>query len=328
MKNLFICIFVLCNCQLTIAQTLAIELSIDWKEQETFFNLGRLKNQTKANIPYLTIRYKNLTDESIYFFNGLNEVSDTLELWPFIMPQTHILRDLDIKTALKHSDTTLFFGNYNVFINERIGWFFAEKNKFSNHIIDSLKIHNLSQKIAYYEKEKMENPNNYSVDTLVEFLYYLQTIFYYQDIITRKYPNKQLLFFNNPNKKKISMEKARNILNKEDKKAMKQLVKQRRPYSDSEIAQGIIPVGIKNKLIFLRPQEEYTMHFNLISFYLLGGNFIFNMKWLKGTNKAFYLYYDKDGTTWHRDITMPEKLNGYKFFIGDVDIESVELNVK
>ncbi|MCL2753910.1 MAG: hypothetical protein FWE44_07165 [Defluviitaleaceae bacterium] len=328
MKKILVCIVTIIGFQVAFAQGLSIELSLVWKEQETFFNFGRLRNHSKANIPYLTITYKNLTDEKLYFFNGLNIASDTSEQWPFFIPNTRVLSDLEMTMILKRADSTLFFSTYNVFVNVQAGWGLAEETELSTHIIDSLKTHDLLQAITHQERKRMNSHHNYSIDTMIEILSYLQTIFYYQNIITRKKTNKQLSFFNNPNKKQISIEKAKKIATKENKKMINQFRKRRHPYSDHEIAQGIIPVDIKNQLVFLRPQEEYIMRFNLISFYLLGGNFIFNMRWFGGSNKFFYLFYDDEGAVWHRDITMPKELNGYKFFMEDVNIGSIELNVK
>ncbi len=329
MKKFVVYLCVLIRIQSVFAQSLSIDLSIAWKDKESFCSFGRIKNLSSINIPYLTVKYKNLTNQSIYFFNGLGNFRDEnySELEPFIIPKG-VLSDMDMERGLKQTNTTLFDNTYKVYINYLFEWFFEEGEKninLSKHTIDSLS--DLKRFFNYENEKKMESAK-YAVDSLIDYLSYVQNIFYYERRIAKIAPSKQLLFFDDPNKKKISIDKARDMISKKDQKRDKRYLQLRRYYSNSEINSGEFPIDIKNQLVFLKPQEEYIIQFDLISFYVLGGHFIFYMKWKNETNHAIYSSYDKKSKSfWYHDIFMPEEVNGYKYFTGNIDIDPVELKI-
>ena len=132
------------------------------------------------------------------------------------------------------------------------------------------------------------------------------------------YPNKQLLTYNDA-KKLIYNSKPVEYFLKEFKTN----------YKDSDINANMIMSDLINNFVFLKEKQVYLEQFNLIGFYITGGNFKFSV-----SDSTLYDFVYTDPTfnekekRWiYQKKNLPEIINGYYLYKGNFNTNSVYLEI-
>jgi len=76
-------------------------------------------------------------------------------------------------------------------------------------------------------------------------------------------------------------------------------------------------------LIFLKPKSEYTETYNLVGFWYVGGNYLFEIEEIKD---YFFTYPDYKKTL-YKDF-FPMNLNGYKLYEGNIIANEIYLEIQ
>jgi hypothetical protein len=90
-----------------------------------------------------------------------------------------------------------------------------------------------------------------------------------------------------------------------------------------DISPDAILKNANKDFVFLKPEESYTENYNLIGFYLIGGNYEFYLPKHYFVN---YVYVDSlQIPILSQKMNLPKQINGYKLYSGDFKCNSVSV---
>ncbi|OFX34739.1 MAG: hypothetical protein A2X08_00990 [Bacteroidetes bacterium GWA2_32_17] len=281
------------------SQCLSIELSIEWKSENNVLKI--IENQDLICVPYLTITYRNNTEKNIYLLKTINNISK----YPIISSTISLNTKMDLSEQVeKH--LTFFDEEFNVYIGKSCyfggGWEILGRNIDRNSEYEGSVIQNVICDI--YEILKTQELLNNINDK------YKLSCF--------NYSNKQILTYNEASKfiyenHSIEFYKNEVILN----------------YKDTDITNEKIINELKNNFVFLKEKQVYSEQFNLIGFYISGGNFNFTIE--DSVSYGFvYLepIFSEEEKRWNfQKKNLPEIINGYYLYKGNFNTNSVYLEI-
>jgi len=101
-------------------------------------------------------------------------------------------------------------------------------------------------------------------------------------------------------------------------------------FSVEDVTANSIAKNNYNDFVFLKNNELYTEKFNLLGFYLLGGNYTFYLKDQSFTNYILgEEYWNVKEQSWvYQEIPLPSIVNGYNLYAGSFNTNSVLVKFK
>ncbi|HEY4787668.1 MAG TPA: hypothetical protein VIH57_16540 [Bacteroidales bacterium] len=248
-------------------QKLSIELSIEWKQE-----VGLLKDiyQNGCNnscIPYLSITYRNNSDDSVYFLKPSASERGFPPIMSVIFNLSENKNDTTAESFPNYSGKEYYVYIYNSPDCGKI-W---EVTSDTNILSQGHTQEQINEELAEVHR-LFDRQSDSDIDTL---------------------------YFNCPSKKE-------------------------------DMEEETLLIKYKSNFIFLKKGEVFTEKYNLIGFYILGGNFEF------GIHPDYlhdFIYgeesWDKKQEIWvFKKMPLPEHLNGYKLYSNSFLTNTVSLKVK
>lgn len=223
-------------------QGFSIELSVEWRETETWLDIAPIASNSATHIPFLKMVYRNLTDQSIYARKAFYQVNN----YPPVIWASLTNTEMDLADRVKiKSDYQGRF--YTVEIGET--WEVSEQG-----IDTSNKEHEL--------------------DVINDGLFEVYTALETQQTLNELGLQKQLSCFKYPDKAVVSYREARSLIF--DEKEKRGLAKsQEYHFPDRSLKEEEILKEYSDQFVLLNPGEAYEQEVNLTGFYLLGGSYEF-----------------------------------------------------
>lgn len=256
MKYVFYLILIL-NFFLGFSQDLLIDLELVEIREKNRLGIGHLISKDSVQVPYLEIKYTNISDQDVYF----KRIEKCLNRK--CLP---IGIDSGIYQSFKNDLTNLdrdTLNIYKVFLDSK-----------------SLKSSDLFEIVNKKTLQELENQNGKSyyswlpqaIDSRFQTI---NKIIELQNILNEYYPSVQLNYFKYEKKKKISVLKAEEMLHENQFWNFTKQVH----FNDS--LKTVDVLHYSEAFIFLQNGHSYTERINLIGLKLLGQSFEFDFKELK-----------------------------------------------
>jgi hypothetical protein len=264
------------------AQGLSVELSIEWKRTKIDFSIPPLKQDTTILMPSLKIIYRNYTGKDVYF----KKLAADYGKYPPVISGTLINTNMDLTERVKNHSSYLT-KSFNVKMETDQSW------EISEVAIDEV-------------LEREFNPINEDISNIHQVLIT-------QMILDRYRVKKQLACFDDSTKHTITFTDAKRLISNGKWKLPQDI-----DFSDLN---GELIVKKKPQMfIFLKNQQIRIQEFDLIGFFLAGGNFSFSLTetfisdYIVGRNNSERIY-------------LPRKVNGYELYEGTLCTNSVVIRI-
>lgn len=294
--KMFIWLFLFMTAYAGYSQDLSINISTEISKEYVYFR--KHENSYKVNIPYLLIHYKNSGNSNIYFKKLV--LDSQILSFPNkedIFMVAHKIEKLKtgqnkiIKVETYPSETKFF-----VCISNPEQKFFIR-----NNILYALDLN------------QVQACNWNTIEPLFfDQIALLKEILTWQFYLNKLYPNKEIVFFDYPNKNIISFSEI-----------------EKKPFvgKDSNTINTANDYAFslekfENEFIFLKKNEVYTQRLNILPFLLIGGNYKFYLGKYKFQD-SIKIYNDKIPN--FIKFKLPDEYHNYKLYTGEFQTNSTNI---
>jgi len=296
MKHTIFILLLFSFSEITFPQQISVEISIEWKSEINNLNIACIESERVLSVPYLTIAYRNNTEDSIYFSKIIK--GDFANYPPV---GTASLMNTTMDLADRVNKTLNFTGKqYQVNI---LGQFLC--SGWWDVVPDS-------------EKNLETHPLSAIGEELHEIYECIKT----QEKLNRIGSKYKLSCFNYKDKETISYEEAWEKVRDMDCYCG--------PYYEDETGDtnSIIKLHPDN-FVFLKKGDSYCEQYNLIGFLITGGefNFSLNDNYLFDYVEGHPVYNENTKKSVVKKIKLPKQVNGYILYSGNINTNSVGLKI-
>jgi len=311
--------------QFLFSQKLQSQLEVEWRDKELF--ISGFCGITK--VPYLVLRYINTSNESFYFYEANDEISDVLYHGLIYEPLLLNFGDFKMKLCDSIGVTTIGFreteNEYNVFIGKVPetnwwGWLITDKqtdkSPCGDDFPDPSVLGKLNKVASRLKNQEVYVPEVDSMAQLCDFCYpdkhYVSDTILYMSYEEMDSLDRILKI----RVDSLANPEWANIINK-------------RAY-DAQIN------SIKSNFITIPPHGVYSKEYDLTHFKIVGGtyNFIYSPHQTETSSTflrpevEFPLKNSEDDENNYFTYHFPEKYKGYKLYKGKIKGSKVKIEIE
>lgn len=288
------------NC---LAQSLTIELSVNWRVDTIHFDIPPLKSDNIVDVPFLKFTFRNHKEENVYFKKPFRPQA----LFPPVVFASLIKTSMDLADQVRLQNKEQCNKAAVVHIEE--GWTVFSEETHNDYL----------------------NGVEYEIDGINDNLHSIHSVLSTQEMLNELHLNKQLFCFRYPEKEYISYRRACQLIYKEKERLglkSRELIEY--ILSDDLILKDQVVNDYREEFIFLKAGEVYEIEVSLIAFYIIGGNyeFVFPVNTLKSFIMSHRLV-RKDGKIEpSKTLELPRLVEDYTLFTGDFLTNTLKLEFK
>lgn len=283
-KTIYTLLFLLMT-SFSFSQNLICEISICWEKNSEF-----LFTNSNNVTPFLHIKFKNLTEENIYFKDPFSSIENGIPKFPSSIHKYYSNRTID-------EDSINFESKYVVEI--------GAVDEYSN-LITVLPLDIV--------EEEFEMP------FINDYLGYIYESIRIQRQLNLQKEKTQLVIFNYPGKDYIKYKDAEKKVQLE-----KENLNYKIEFSNTDFVDKKEFAKIKDKFCFLKKGESFEKKINLIGFKLIGGEYNFGISFDNFTNFVRSSSSLEKNANYNK-IPLPKKVNEYQLYSNKIISNRIIVN--